>query len=84
MTVPDWLQARGGSVQAGVRPETVFVMLDTHPLYRLEVRPAEGKFVCAISLTNNGRRLDDPKVAYADSSAALTGGLDQLRNVLGW
>jgi hypothetical protein len=84
MTVPDWLQARGGFLKPGVRPETAFVMLDAHPLYRLEVRPAEGKFICAVSLTNNGRRLDDPKLTYPDPGAALAGGLDQLRSALGW
>jgi len=84
LTVPDWLQTRSGSLKPGVRPETVFVMLEGHPLYKLEVRPAEGKFTCAVSQTNNGKRLDDPKATYLDAGAALSGGLDQLRNALGW
>lgn len=84
MTVPDWLQSRGGSLKPGVRPETTFVMLDGHPLYKLEVRPAAGKFACAVSQTNNGKRHDDPKATYADAAAALAGGLDQLRGALGW
>jgi hypothetical protein len=84
MTVPDWLQSRGGSLKPGVRPETTFVMLEGHPLYKLEVRPAGGKFACAVSQTNNGKRYDDPKAMYADAPAALAGGLDQLRNALGW
>ena len=84
MTVPDWLQARGGSLKPGVRPETTFVMLDGHPLYKLEVRPASGKCMCAVSETNSGKRYDDPKATYADAPAALAGGLEQLRNALGW
>lgn len=84
MTVPDWLQTRGGSLKPGVRPETTFVMLEGHPLYKLEVRPAAGKFACAVSQTNNGKRYDDPKATYADAPAALAGGLEQLRNALGW
>lgn len=84
MTVPDWLQARGGSLKPGVRPETVFVMLEGHPLYKLEARPAQGKHACAVSQTNNGRRLDDPKATYDAADAALAGGLEQLRNALGW
>ena len=84
MTVPDWLQARGGALKPGVRSETTFVMLEGHPLYKLEVRPAEGKFACAVSSTVNGKRHDDPKATYPDASAALAGGLDQLRNALGW
>jgi hypothetical protein len=84
MTVPDWLQARGGALRSGVHPETTFVMLEGHPLYKLEVRPAVGKFACAVSSTVNGKRHDDPKITYPDAAAALAGGLDQLRNALGW
>jgi hypothetical protein len=84
MTLPDWLQARGGSLKPGVRPETTFVMLEGNPLYKLEVRPAAGKFACAVSDTVNGKRHDDPKATYPDAAAALVGGLDQLRNALGW
>jgi hypothetical protein len=84
MTVPDWLQSRGGSLKPGVRPETTFVMLDGKPLHKLEVRPAAGKFACAVSDTVSGRRHDDPKATYSDAAAALAGGLDQLRNALGW
>ena len=84
MTVPDWLQARGGALKHGVRPETTFVMLDGNPLYKLEVRPAAGKFACAVSSTVNGKRHDDPKTTYADPAAAIAGGLDQLRTALGW
>ena len=84
MTVPDWLQTRGGALKPGVRPETTFVMVEGNPLYKLEVRPAGGTFACAVSDTASGKRLDDPKAAYADAPAALAGGLDQLRNALGW
>lgn len=84
MTVPDWLQARGGALKPGVRPETTFVMLDGNPLYKLEVRPAGGKFACAVSETASGKRHDDPKNTYTDAPTALAGGLEQLRNALGW
>ena len=84
MTVPDWLQARGGSLKPGVRAETTLVVLEGNPLYKLEVRPAGGKFACAVSGTVNGRRLDDAAKNYPTAADALTGGLDQLREVLGW
>lgn len=84
MSVPDWLQTRGGALKSGVRPETTFVMLEGNPLYKLEVRPAAGTFACAVSNTVNGKRLDDPKATYADAAGALAGGLEQLRNALGW
>ncbi len=83
MTVPDWLQTRGGALKPGVRPETTFVMLEGQPLYKLEVRPATGTFACAVSNTVNGKRLDDA-ATYPTADAALAGGLDQLRNKLGW
>jgi hypothetical protein len=84
MTVPDWLQTRAGALKPGVRPETTFVMLEGNPLYKLEVRPAAGKFACAVSNTVNGKRLDDPGATYATAEAAVAGGLDQLRAKLGW
>jgi hypothetical protein len=84
MMVPDWLRQRGGALKPGVRPETTFVMIDGNPLYKLEVRPAAGKFACAVSQTNNGRRHDDPKLTYPDPASALAGGLEQLQNALGW
>lgn len=84
MTVPDWLQTRGGALKPGVFPETTFVLLEDKPQYKLEVRPASGKFACAVTSTVNGKRHDDPKQTYPDAAAALAGGLDQLRNALGW
>ncbi len=83
-TVPDWLKLHDGSLKPGVRPETTFVLVGEQPLYKLEVRPAEGKFACAVSETVNGKRFDDAKATYPTAAAALTGGLEQLRNVLGW
>ncbi len=83
-TGPDWLKLRDGSLKPGVRPETTFVMLSGQPLYKLEVRPTAGTFACAVSNTVNGKRLDDAKTTYPTADAALTGGLEQLRTVLGW
>jgi hypothetical protein len=82
--VPDWLALRSGSLKPGVRPETQFVLIGGQPLYKLEVRPASGKFTCAISNTVNGKRLDDSSTIYANALAAFSGGLDQLRTKLGW
>ncbi|MFO0825778.1 MAG: hypothetical protein U0792_22105 [Gemmataceae bacterium] len=54
VSVPDWLKLHDGSLTPGLRPETTFVVIGGQPLYKLEVRPAVGKFVCAISNTVNG------------------------------
>ena len=37
-----------------------------------------------VSNTVNGKRLDDATTTYPSPDAALAGGLDQLRNALGW
>ena len=83
MTVPDWLTTRDGSLKPGLSDSVVFVLVGGRPLYRLEVRPAAGKYSCAIVHTVNGHRLDDG-TTYPTADAALTGGLEQLRNKLGW
>jgi hypothetical protein len=84
MTVPEWLAKRGGALQSGVCPETRFVLIDGAPLYKLEVRPAAGRFACAITNSANGHRLDDPAIRYDSFEAAIAGGLEQLRERLGW
>jgi hypothetical protein len=81
--VPNWLEKRDGSLKPGVRDHIVLVVIGGEPLYKLEVRPAGGKHSCYVSQTNNGRRLDDG-TTYHDRATAFAGGLDQLRNRLGW
>ena len=53
-------------------------------MYRLEVRPAEGKFTVSLTQMNNGKRLDSASATYPDPAAAFDGGLAQLREKLGW
>jgi hypothetical protein len=84
MTVPDWLQLRGGALKPGVFPEVTFVILENKPMYKLEVRPAAGKYACAVVHTVNGKRLDDPAATYPTGPEALAGGLNRLRDTLGW
>jgi hypothetical protein len=59
------------------------VTLDGTPQYRLDALPAKGRFTCAVVQTNNGKRLDGGK-DYATREAALAGGLEELRERLGW
>jgi hypothetical protein len=82
--VPDWLAKRGGAIQRGVAEETRLVLVGGQPLYRLEVRPAAGRFACAIVETATGKRLDDATAIHATSDKALSAGMEQLRNWLGW
>jgi hypothetical protein len=82
MTVPDWLAKRGGTLTPGVEG-SVFVVFDGEPQYRLDPVPVAGKVGCAVTETVSGRRLDDGTTHEAEP-AALAGGLEQLRNQLGW
>lgn len=81
--LPDWLARRDGHLQPGLREFTTHVMLGGQPQYRLDVRPALGKFVCAVVYAVNGKRLDDG-TQYPTPAAAVAGGLEQLRRHLGW
>jgi hypothetical protein len=83
MEAPDWLTAHDGSLKPGLAGHVVLVMLGGQPQYRLEARPAAGRFTCAVAQTVNGRRLDDG-TTYPTADAALAGGLEQLRGKLGW
>jgi hypothetical protein len=82
-TTPEWLVNRGGELRRGVNRETWLVLLDGSPNYLLFVTPAKGKFTCVVTQTNNGKRLDKA-LEYPGIEAALAGGLEELRQVLGW
>ncbi len=83
LTVPEWLTKRDCSVQPGIRDGVLFVMFAGKPQYRLDVRPANGTFTCAVLQTVNGKSVGDA-TTYPNADAALAGGLEQLRNKLGW
>jgi hypothetical protein len=84
MNAPEWLTRRDGNLKPGNRDYITYVMLSNQPLYRLDVRPATGTFACSITQTMSGKRLDDPAKTYASATDAVTGGLEQLREKLGW
>ncbi len=81
---PEWLTKRDGSLTPGIRPHMVFVVLGGAPQYKVEVRPAGGTYTAAVQQSVNGKRLDDGTTTYSSPDAALAGGLDQLRDRLGW
>ena len=83
-TVPEWLSKRDGALAPGLRDFIAIVTISGRPEYRLESRPASGKFTCPVSNTVNGKLIDDAKETYATADAALAGGLDRLRAKLGW
>ncbi len=83
MTVPDWLAKRGATLRPGLSAQTAFVEFAGIPQYRLDVLPAGGRFVCAVTQAVNGRTTGDG-TKYPDAAAAMAGGLEQLRGHLGW
>lgn len=83
MTIPDWLSRHDGALRTGPNSQTWLVTFNGHPLYRLFATTAKGQFTCAVTQANNGQRVDQGK-QYASIDAALSGGLDELREKLGW
>ena len=80
---PDWIARRDGELRRGIGELTWLVLFGGSPQYRLVVAPAKGKFTCAVTETVSGKRLDRG-TDFADADAALQGGLEELRQALGW
>ena len=82
--VPEWLAKRDGSLAPGVGDHILFVTVSQTPQYRLETRPARGQFACTVTQTQNGRPIDDASAVYPSADAAFAGGLERLKQRLGW
>jgi hypothetical protein len=80
---PDWLTGRGGTLKQSADGRTWAVLLGTQPHYLLAPIPVGGKYGCRVEQTNNGKRLEGPGI-YTTPAEALKGGLEDLRNALGW
>jgi hypothetical protein len=83
-TAPDWLTKRDGNLTPGIREHVVFVTVSAKPHYRMETRPAKGKYACVVTQTINGKLIDDATAEYPTADAAFAGGLERLRSKLGW
>mgnify|MGYP001179684038 CR=1 FL=1 len=83
VTTPEWLAGRGGQLLASKDGHAWTVLLGEEPQYLLIPVPTAGKFGCRVSQTVNGRRLDG-KNTYPSLEDAVRGGLDDLRQALGW
>jgi hypothetical protein len=83
VTTPCWLEQHGGHLQASKNGTSWLVYLGRELQYLLMPTPAKGHFSCRVSQTINGRRLDGT-ATYATPEDAVRGGLEDLRNALGW
>lgn len=81
---PEWLSKRDGGLAPGIRQHILFVTVSKKPHYRLETRPAKGQFACYVSQTENGKLIDDAAAVYPTADAAFAGGLERLKQKLGW
>jgi hypothetical protein len=82
-TIPNWLAIHGGRLARGANGSKCLVFLQDEPLYRLDTHPAEGRFACEIVHANSGRHIGSSK-AFPSETEALQGGLERLREILGW
>lgn len=80
---PAWLSRRGGAFQKGHAGNSWFVILNNQPLYRLTSIPVGDQFGCAITQTNNGKRIPSTTQARTPEEA-LKAGLSDLGKALGW
>lgn len=83
MEAPDWLAKRRGALRRGLNDATWLVTIDGRPLYKLVATTAGGKYTCGVTETVNGRRLDNGTI-WNSLTEALNGGLEELRQKLGW
>jgi hypothetical protein len=83
MTTPDWLTQRGGSLKRGSDGGRWYVLFAGQPNYSLAAVPAQGKFICVIRQTINGFRIEKP-ATFATEDEAIQGGLNGIREAMGW
>jgi hypothetical protein len=83
VSVPDWMKLHHGELRPSRDGHSLMVYFAGEPQYLLEPVPAKGKIACRVSQTINGKRLDRGGV-WPSSEEAFQGGLEDLRDALGW
>jgi hypothetical protein len=81
--IPDWLSKHGGHLQPAANGHGVMVYFDNEPQYFIIVRPVAGRFGREVTQTINGKRLESNRI-YDTDGEAIRGGLEDLRDALGW
>jgi hypothetical protein len=83
VTTPDWLSQHDGTVQLSKEGNSASVHFAGALQYVLVPVPAMGKYSCRVTQTINGKRLDGTNT-YPTAEDAIRGGLEDLRQALGW
>jgi hypothetical protein len=83
MNPPDWLSRHDGAIRESTDGRTWFVYFDGAPHYKLAPEPADGQFACRLQQTENGKWIGKGTL-YPNGDEALRGGLEELREFLGW
>jgi hypothetical protein len=83
VTTPDWLSRHEGTLQLGKDGSNASVFFAGALQYLLVPVPARGKYSCRVVQTINSKRLDGT-TTYATAEDAIRGGLEDLRQALGW
>jgi len=80
---PAWLTRHDGALKPGVDGNSCMVLFANLPQYAVVPKPAAGQFACEVIQTINGKRLECPGT-FANREEAIGGGLEALRQALGW
>jgi hypothetical protein len=83
VTTPTWLTQHDGTLRVGEEGKSASVYFAGALQYLLVPVPAKGKYSCRVIQTINGKRLDGSNT-YASAEDAIRGGLEDLRQALGW
>ena len=83
VATPDWLTRHAGALRSGVDGNSCVVLFANLPQYNVIPKPAVGQFACEVIQTINGKPLECPGT-FATRAEALQGGLEVLRQALGW
>lgn len=83
LTPPPWLTLHHGSLKPSFDGHSWVVIFADEPQYVLTPIPTKGEHGVRVQQTISGKQLPCGKV-YPSTHDALTGGLEELRQLLGW
>ena len=80
---PDWLTRHDAELRGNPVGRSWAVYFVNDPEYVLTIVPVAGKYGCRVKQAINGKHLESG-AAHPTPEEALRGGLEDLRQALGW